>query len=132
MNPNEAVRRDAAFQERPEFPLNKFRDWAFAILPSCQKCFQMLGDHPVENRFFGLTWDVFERGALHAPRALCRLLADTSRNVSNQLQLRRSRSPTFQRQSDRLFQRFGDFPNFLVSIGKPAGFAISSHWTNCT
>src|SRR5262245_33617332 len=63
MNPNEAVRRNAAFQERPEFPLDKLRDWAFAILLSCQKCFQMFGDHPVKDRFFGLTWDVFERGA---------------------------------------------------------------------
>src|SRR5262245_36052157 len=33
---------------------------------SGEESFELPGDHPVQDGFFGLAWDVFERGVLHA------------------------------------------------------------------
>jgi hypothetical protein len=72
VNAYEAVGRDPALQEGPELFFNEPRRRAVAISLSREESFELAGDDAVKNGLFRPTREVFKRGALHAPMALCR------------------------------------------------------------
>ena len=54
----EAARQDVALQKRAQFLFDEPRNMMAVLPPTCEKRLQMLRQHTVQHRPFGMTWTI--------------------------------------------------------------------------